>query len=272
MIISDTHQIIFIHIPKCAGTSVRSALSGIDDGGYGSPKGVQHHPQLGQIDYNHIPLFLLRKHFADVYRKLDSYNSYAVVRDPYARFRSSMFHRFREYESDSIHRLSAAEVQRETERVMEFLWSRGGPRECLPYDYVHFQRQSDFVFDQGKRLVKNIYTTDDVNSLLSEIASHLGGNGGNAEPGDLLPQRKNVTREYRSEVVRGFARLVHTLGYSQIRPLIPRRVRAAVGNALTVSSNKRLDDVFESHEVRDFVSSYYRDDIDLVYAITGCGR
>ena len=50
MIISDRNKFVFIHIPKCAGTSIRSRVEHLDDrnGAYSSR--LDEHPELGLLN------------------------------------------------------------------------------------------------------------------------------------------------------------------------------------------------------------------------------
>lgn len=84
--ISDSKKILFIHIPKNAGTSVErtvfsdfdfiDSFSDIDLYGYDETLGVNlHHATLNQlIEFNFVSK-----------RKLESYNTFAIVRNPYTR-------------------------------------------------------------------------------------------------------------------------------------------------------------------------------------------
>lgn len=49
MIIDDRHRFVFVHIPKCAGTSVRQVLKQFDsyEGRWANAK--REHPELGRL-------------------------------------------------------------------------------------------------------------------------------------------------------------------------------------------------------------------------------
>lgn len=88
MIISDTYRFAFIHIPKCAGTTVRQYFDKYDQKAIES--GLKSHPEFGVFDYNHIPLHVLHYFFLTEYEKVRAYYSFAILRDPFARFPSSV--------------------------------------------------------------------------------------------------------------------------------------------------------------------------------------
>ena len=88
MIIDDEHRVAFVHIPKCGGTSVRNQLAAIDSC-KGEFYGRRPHERLGLLDYCHIPLQTLAREFPTAYEKVGAYQSFAIVREPHARFASA---------------------------------------------------------------------------------------------------------------------------------------------------------------------------------------
>ena len=56
MIIDDQNKFVFVHIPKCAGSSIRSKLDVFDTtGGFLRPP-VQEVDGVGLLDLAHLPL------------------------------------------------------------------------------------------------------------------------------------------------------------------------------------------------------------------------
>lgn len=91
MIINHQHRLVFIHIPKCGGTSVRNTLRHLHEGdAIWDVVGRQPHPALGVIAYNHLPLKSIKDHFPKLYEDISNYESFAIVRDPKIRFISSV--------------------------------------------------------------------------------------------------------------------------------------------------------------------------------------
>ena len=105
MIISDTHKFIFIHNPKCAGSSIRAALMKFDTrsnfysrfgrdyvneemDAYDKKAGVVH-----VIDKAHIPLARLRTKYPEDYALLQDYLTFTMCRHPLSRLLSA----FEEY-------------------------------------------------------------------------------------------------------------------------------------------------------------------------------
>jgi hypothetical protein len=87
MIISDIEKFIFIHNPKCGGTTVRGSLMGFDSRG---DNYWMFEKQYGrEIDKAHLPLDLLKIYFPEEFRLLSEYFVFGFVRHPIDRFVSS---------------------------------------------------------------------------------------------------------------------------------------------------------------------------------------
>ena len=82
MIISDKEKFVFVHIPKCAGTSVRSRIEHLDDRSGAYSGRLEQHPELGLLNYVHLPLQTLSDHFPAEFECIKSYRSLAVLGIP----------------------------------------------------------------------------------------------------------------------------------------------------------------------------------------------
>ena len=83
MIISDKYRFVFIHNPKCGGTSVRKALQDYDTRNnhfwmFAEVYGVK-------VDKAHMPLYLLRVYSPQDYDILKTYFTFMFVRHPIER-------------------------------------------------------------------------------------------------------------------------------------------------------------------------------------------
>ncbi len=152
MIISDQHRFAFVHVPKCAGTSVRVQLKRFDKyGGRFARKAF--HPELGFVDYSHLPLQTLREHFPETFEEVRSYRSFALVREPQARFLSAVRQRIGEFRRVPEPEITPAMVLREAEAVIEHL---AGNPHTLDAQYIHFRRQADYVFCGPEQVVRHV--------------------------------------------------------------------------------------------------------------------
>ncbi len=170
MIISDQHRFAFIHIPKCAGTSVRKALRSIDT----MPSmfdGMAKHPDMGIVHYAHFTLDDLAHYFPDAYRKVAEYRSIAIVRDPVDRFYSAVFQRLREFRGYQQSQITQSVIEIETDAVIETLRASA---QRLDLEYVHFNRQSDYVFKDDKRIIDEVFALDRLADAATFIESCTG--------------------------------------------------------------------------------------------------
>lgn len=262
MIISDHFQFAFVHIPKCAGTTVRMELEHYDDTEGAFTNRVDDHAELGRIDYVHIPLFILRKYFLTEYKKIRDYDSYAVVRDPYSRFPSSFSQHLNFYGKSPIHKLKSSEIKREIDLVIQKLQKHRSI--YLPYQYIHFQRQIDYVCDQNEILVSRLYTISDVRRLLADISSKIGAE---LEQSPKGPVKANQAIVYRHDVLRSLDQMTRIALGPALRRLVPSNTKKKLKHTsrkfFYVPRQKGLSNVFESKYIRDFIGEYYSSDITL---------
>lgn len=269
MIINDTHRFLFVHIPKCAGTAIRQSLHGYDETN-GAYTGVAEHPQLGYIDYMHIPLFVLQGYFSEEFAKLTRYGTYAVVRDPFVRFPSSLSQHLRSHCRRPIQEISPRSVRLMVDQLLRLLEDYRRPGSYLPYQYIHFQRQVDFVYHEGECLVENVYTIDRVDKMVAEIGARFGTNL--AQMDGASASRANETRFYRNALVRSVVKPAKPILKICLSPRQWGTLKEVVGKYMFVSSDKSLRSIFNSDYVREFIADYYQDDIRLFQRVRESGQ
>ncbi len=258
MIISDKHNFVFIHIPKCAGSSLRTILNKIDTSAY-STNFVKDHPVLGKTDYTHIPLVVLEKYFPEAYRKTQDYFSFCIIRDPHERFPSSIAQHLKMYKSLRLTYLSKRRFKVEVEKVIGSL-EKHKNSECMPYDLIHFQKQISYIFNGGNQIVENIYTIDNVNSVFVDLSSKTG----------LEISIKNPSTRKKANASKAFRN--NTLGFlfHLIRPYTamvlkhsPWNFKGKVSQYMYLKPKEKFHDILSSAYVKDFINDYYRDDIKM---------
>jgi hypothetical protein len=268
MIINDRKKFVFIHIPKCAGTSVRAHLSRFDTTGGVFSVTNGHHPGVGWIDMAHIPLATLKTHFPDVFDKVRTYESFAIVRDPFRRFSSSLFQRLKMYGQDKVSSLSVRELETATESAMEFLDQHRGD-SLLPHDYIHFQPQYSYLVSDGERIVRNIYDIVDLAAFYSAVGRQMGAVIGDAE--SLATQRIGVARFHRSPLTRALDSLLTPDIRKMLTPVLPEALKKTIKGVLYQDKDTRFRKIVESQGVVDFIERFYADDIALYDAVRGTG-
>lgn len=94
MIISETKAFAFIHVPKCAGTSIRNSLSPHDTRNnylwmhYSMPGASETCANLS-IDKAHMPLVISKNLYPDDSRLLSELTTFAASRHPIKRLTSA---------------------------------------------------------------------------------------------------------------------------------------------------------------------------------------
>lgn len=262
MIISDRYQFAFVHIPKCAGTTLRHALAPFDEvADRYHDKAVTEHPMLGPLDYPHIPLAVLAEHFAEDFSRLDHYRSFALVRDPFQRFPSSLHERLIQRDRKPLDKLNKAEIAREVDAVLEKLSRHTGERPITDPAFIHFSRQKDYIFLDRQQVVKTIRTVDEVADVLSEISMLVGWS--------IRPEESKNRRLYHAYPV------VDSMQMAIARPIekaLPRRVwkpvfkqlkAVFVAAGLLRHAGNPLAELPNAGEIDAFITEFYADDIHL---------
>lgn len=263
MIINYTHRFAFIHIPKCAGTSVRNMLRPFDETNGKFARSNVRHRLLGRIDYGHIPLFILRQYFSKEYDKIKNYSTFSAVRDPFARFPSSLSQYLKMYGKDKIQNMKTFEIKKTIDTTISFLLSHKD--DYLPYQYIHFQKQIDFIYDGQERIVKNVYPVSYLPEMLIDIDNKL--NTRFAEQAGSGNGRVNQTIVYRNAFVRNAVEVTKPVLKSFLGPESRKSLREKTAGFFFVPRDKKLKDIFDSFYVHDFIRDYYASDIEFVYKL-----
>lgn len=161
MIVSHQFETVFMHIPKCAGTSIRQML------GRGDPecekmwgyRFLPRHQRFG--DSAHIPLVDLPPDKLDAARR---YTAFAVIRDPLERFLSAISQHLSQHAYRTP--VTASQILDEVDSVR------------IRYDaaYIHFCPQHFFTHIGDRQLVDRVFRMDDPNmdKLISMFLSQRG--------------------------------------------------------------------------------------------------
>lgn len=264
MIINEQHRFIFVHIPKCAGTTVRFALKEYDDrAGVYFGKGAAEHPVLGCIDHHHLPLAVIRDHFPEDFALFRTYESFALIRDPFERFASSLHERMVQTQGRRLSDLSADEIARETDTVISLL-SKTSPHDPITDPgLIHFARQTDFVSLDGQQIVKHLYPTSHVPELIGRISRLVGK--------CIKHNEKNNRRlSYKYKVLSKADHIVR----KHLEASLPKSVWRPASKSLRdtmiflgILNETKYTENRDENNSDDFISEYYRFDIDLLQKI-----
>lgn len=248
MIISDDHRLVFIHIPKCAGVSVKAPLRAIDSTG-GAFSRIGDHDALGRIHYAHIVLRDMAAHFPAEWDKLRAYRSFAVVRRPEERFVSAMFQRLREFKGLAQSAITPALIEEEATEVIRAL--EAAP-DRLGLELVHFNRQADYLFLDGAQIVERIFPIEHMPAIVAHIAQETGV--------QVAEEKKNRSTEFRFGAVKPLIRALRK-PYAALVPYAARnRLRSNMTNAGLYTDAKRPMMLRPGGRVEGFVKTYYAED------------
>lgn len=261
MIISDAYKFVFIHIPKCGGSSVRGFLHNYQQHGNKFTGRVEMHPELGPINMAHIPMVALNKYFPDDFASVQNYWSFAILRDPFSRFASSVSQRLRQYGKNSIDQITAVELQSVVDQAIKFL-SKNKNKWLLPAEYVHFQRQMDYVSFGGRVAVSKLYILENLDLLVADMQKRLNIDPSWPQTKAASSSRKNQTLVFRNDLIRVIYTATKSLRYF-FSGYFPDSVKRNLHSMIYVPRGDRFKELFESWEVRSFVSDFYAEDIAL---------
>lgn len=263
MIVDDRHQFIFIHIPKCAGTTIRLALKKYD-----SSKGKFAHANgfvegVGKIDMGHIPLKRLHEFFPEDFQKIKNYRCFAVVRDPYKRFSSSVYQHLKMYSGMPVRSMRRSDF---VAAVDDFIGNLDKFGSFLPYDYIHFQRQRDYIYYDDKKLVENLYTSEELENMFSKLSQITG------EPIELQGQ-EGEGLIYKGAITGAIASSLSIFYSPVVKGVLSKKLLLKLKALLMEKPSKAFEDVFSSNEVKDFIGEYYREDIVIYQEVEqGSGK
>lgn len=169
MIINKAHDFGFVHIPKCAGSTIRQQLRDKDDA-----QGKFYHTMtvagLGKVNANHLPLGVLAAHFPQDLAALRAVTSYAIARAPMERFISSMAQYLRRDDQDPSE-MSATQIRERTLQIIAELSAAGSAREMR---HTIFLRQADYVYLEGEKVIDHVYPMTRMDALFDRIETQHG--------------------------------------------------------------------------------------------------
>lgn len=254
MLISQKHQIGFIHIPKCGGSTIRHQFKDMGDT---EPhfSGRHHHPDLGRIFLGHLPLWAVRDYYPHAFGMLQDYALFAICRDPYARFESAVSQYLHFHHGKRINDFPYDKVLQFTQEIITYLSATPRP---ISADYCHFIPQSHYIELDGQRMVYNLYPM----TQIPQLTERLSGITGIAAATGL---QSNETLAFKIKGSETALRRISGL----TRRLMPIRlyapIKAAAKRALVRKGSQHKGFALREAGVRDFVASYYARDI-VIYA------
>lgn len=187
MIISDSEKFVFIHNPKVGGMTFRTALAPYDtrNNYFFEWKTIPGTERM--LDMAHITAFQLYRHFPAVAADIADHFRFGFVREPYHRFLSAVSQHLKQ---SSLH------IRRSVMSDPDLFYQMASAmaksvlfQDVIDQDFklVHFRRQSNFVWYDGKPWAHAIIPLETaVSSAPENVRRWLG---------DSLSTRLNRTNE-----------------------------------------------------------------------------
>lgn len=256
MIISDRHRMAFIHIPKCAGSTIVRDLEPLNDFHRDRSRPFLH-PRNGPISAYHMPLAVVQEFFPEQFAKLVAYDSYGIVREPRARFISAFFQYAVEFHGAKISRSALPDLKQMIGEVRTQLESR---TQTHSFELMYFQKQVSFIRLDGDRIVRHLYPIEE----LARLAADMQARHGIAINADVKINERHLARNPLSQAIRNLA------GPAERRIVSPgarRLLRRAFQSMTTAPATRLHQDLYEDGALLRFVDDYYAEDGALYHAM-----
>ena len=254
MILNDTYKLAFVHIPKCAGTTLRSRIGFLEERN-DFYMNVNVHPEAGPLDYGHLPLGVLRDFFNEDFEKISSYWSFAIVRDPYKRFPSSVGQYLRQHSTTPLYSLTIEKIEAEVVKLIKLLESGATHTDA---QMALFLPQVDFINLGGKQIVSDVFHVGELDQVIDMVSKRIGKELPAFEKGE----RQNQSYVYKNSGIRILMNLVRPI-VGEVVGNLPETWRHSLRKALYGDAEKALEAVFQLQPVKDFVTQFYALDIAL---------
>lgn len=139
MIVDHQLKQVFIHIPKCAGSTIRRAIE--RNGPVVSFTNDVREIDGNQIDFTHLPYKHWDRYLPNLYKDTKDYEFVAIIRDPATRFRSSF--------SQLRKKLEKKNRILTNDQLIEFFSNKVEHirKNQLDASFIHFQPQVLFLDD-----------------------------------------------------------------------------------------------------------------------------
>lgn len=200
MIICHDIKLVFIHVPKCAGTAIRrvfehesipGSCDTLFDFGY-------NHILRRHVDLAHLPLMDFR-HYSQ-WRYLKRYHTVACIRHPYARLASACREYYRQSSLDS--KTKMLQEPPSIEQLLTYLNSLPAALEAHDLRYLHAFPITWFTHYGAKPMVDSLLRIDhleedlialsDRRSLPTQLRNALLNSVGNSKPRKPSPSLQSL--------------------------------------------------------------------------------
>ena len=186
MIISDSHKFIFIHIPKCGGTSIRNILKNYDTRNnyfwmHDYLLGATHQDFKQPIDKAHMTIPIFKRLYPKDFDLIKEYTVFTFVRNPVKRIvssfwetRKNLFAAYDKNQSDINEKIKLQNI------FNSYLSDIVHGISFLDLSFLHATPQNMFIIDEKKNYTDIIIKLEEPNEgikslgvLLPEVANKI---------------------------------------------------------------------------------------------------
>lgn len=252
MIISRAKNFGFVHVPKCAGSTIRWPMKDEDDFD-GFFFGSAPVADLGQVNLNHLPMAWLREYFPQAYSALQDVESYSIVRDPMDRFISAVAQRARALEKDPGS-LRRKDILGLTEESIAYVRSLEGFPDAKR---IYFAPQHSFIFAGKEQGVTHIWPVERMPQLLNRLET-------NHQIVLKRNQTWNPTVTYRQSWMAAPLKNLKDVAKKSLPTRQYAFLRDAAVRVFTTKGAPLLEDTIRNdNKISAFVKDYYAQDAEL---------
>lgn len=163
MIVSDKHKFVFIHNPRCAGMSIRTALQPLDDSNnfFSGMMNIEEKER----SLMHMPLEQLANFFPETFEKLSSYYTFMIIRNPYTRAISGFCRTHDDVYIEYMETRRLAPIKELLNRFWENFESEW--ISYHDYRYRHFFRQRDMAYVGNDCMIDSLFRFEHLPDVLN---------------------------------------------------------------------------------------------------------
>lgn len=259
MIISHKHRFVFFHNPKAGGTSVRATIERFNDVGFGM-WGVDPERSGPPVDRAHMGIDEFAADYSELWQKVRGYAGFCLVRDPQARFLSSISEHAKLH-GDTDVRFASPEARTDVlKRTLDRLRAFDNAEALMDiYEFTHFRPQWIYWRSSDPAMKVTPHPVTNMEIFFSEIAKRTG------EP---IEAQKRNTRESLNlpgpmaalAAHGGLRRALGSFPGMELAKKLVRKQYTAEGDARRESFPMSPD---LAAEVSDFVRMFYAQDFKV---------
>lgn len=251
-VLSADPPFAFLHIPKCAGATIGTQIMRqVSCDPVLSETRDRVDPVLGRYQGAHLTLRDLERAFPDLLARVRAVPGYAILRDPFARFKSALAEYLRINAGLRTDQLAPSQLE---EEIAQIIATCRADQPRLPRAFVHFTPQVEYVFLGGEQVLRHLFVLEQIDRFAAALKAQTGIL---IDTGLRRRRAQHLPRRYTPVLVM----------LRQVKHVLPgrlyQRVRAQAMDRLATDRDEVLDRLCASAKVTGFITDFYARDIAL---------